>query len=300
VLSRFLRIVAIAVVVLIAAAVALVLLYRWEGEHPRFLQPKARAAHAAFMAPGLRLVTPPGPGPFPTVLLIHGCGGLRGDNGPNPIMDEYAQTAAQAGWAGAILDSYGPRGWAPAWARRRVCAGARLNGLQRSADILAGLDLLAADLRVDHRHVRIAGWSHGGWALGDLLTLKDRGDGQFKRTMSAVEAVQLMYPFCARPARAPRRPWTWSGAVRLVLAEHDVVQPPAGCMPLAAQARRAGASVEVITMPGVTHAFDERVQTPTSRFRFDPAATARSHADFKAWLETRKGDGRPVLAPLAR
>jgi dienelactone hydrolase len=293
--ARLLRILAVVVAGLFAAGVALVLSYRWEGEHPSFLQPKARAAHAAFMASGLRLVTPPGPGPFPTVLLIHGCGGLRGDHGPNPIMDEYARSATEAGWAGAILDSYAPRGWGPAWARRRVCAGVRLNGLMRSADILAGLDLLAADPRVDHRHIRIAGWSHGGWALGDLLTLKDRGDGQFRRTMSAVEAVQFTYPYCARPARAARWPWTWSGAVRLVLAQHDTVQDPAGCMPLVAQARRAGARVEVITIPGVTHAFDERVQTPTSPFKFDPAATARSHADFEAWLKEgpTRADGSP-------
>jgi dienelactone hydrolase len=80
--------------------------------------------------------------------------------------------------------------------------------------------------------------------------------------------------------------------VRLVLAQRDTVQDPVGCMPLVAQARRAGASVEVITIPGVTHAFDERVQTPTSQFKFDPAATARSHAGFEAWLKTRRGGGR--------
>jgi dienelactone hydrolase len=291
-LARLLRILAVAAIVLLAAGAALVLYYRWTGDHPPFLQPKARAAHAAFMAPGLRLITPAGPGPFPTVLLVPGCGGLRGDHGPNPIMDEYARSAVEAGWAGAILDSYGPRGWDPAWARRRVCAGVRLNGLNRSADILAGLDLLAADPRVDHRHVRIAGWSHGGWALGDLLTLKDRGDGQFRGAMSAVEAVQLTYPYCARPARAARWPWTWSGGVRVVFAERDTVQPPAGCAGLVDQARRAGAAVEVVTLPGVTHAFDERVQTPTSPFRFDPAATARSHADFEAWLKRPEAKAR--------
>jgi dienelactone hydrolase len=167
-----------------------------------------------------------------------------------------------------------------------VCAGVRLNGLERSADVLAGLDLLAADPRVDHRHVRIAGWSHGGWALGDLVTLKDRGDGGFTRAMAGVEAVQFTYPFCARPARAGQRPWTWSGGVRLVLAERDTVQDPAGCTPLIARARQAGSRVEMVTLPGATHAFDERVQTPDSQFRFDPEAGARSHAGFKAWLET--------------
>jgi dienelactone hydrolase len=167
-----------------------------------------------------------------------------------------------------------------------VCAGLRLNGLERSADVLAGLDLLQSDPRVDRYRLRIASWSHGGWAVGDLLTLRDPGDGSFKKTMAGVEAVQFTYPYCAFPARATRRNWTWRGGVRLVLAEKDTVQTEAGCVPLVERARKAGSTVEVATIPGVTHAFDERTQTPQSPFKFDPAAAARSHADFITWLKT--------------
>ena len=132
-LVKLLLLAAGAVALLVAAAVAA---YVWKGSHPSFLAQQPRAAHAKFMAAGLKLHATPGRGPFPTVLLIPGCGGIRGARGPNPIMDEYAQSALQAGWAAAILDSYGPRGWDPDWARRRVCAGARLQGLFRTADIL--------------------------------------------------------------------------------------------------------------------------------------------------------------------
>ena len=108
----------IGLAVLITAAFAAV---TWEMyiAHPRFLAPEARARHAQMLASGLTLVTPPGPGPFPTVLLIHGCGGLHAASGPNPIMDEYAHSAVEAGWAAAIIDSYGPREWQATWARRR-------------------------------------------------------------------------------------------------------------------------------------------------------------------------------------
>lgn len=280
-LLKLLLLAAGAVALLVAAAIAA---YVWKGSHPSFLAPQPRAAHAKFMASGLTLHTPPGAGPFPTVLLVPGCGGVSNGRGPNPIMDEYAQSALQAGWAAAVLDSYGPRGWDPEWARRRVCAGARLQGLFRTADILAGLDLLAKDPRVDHRHVRVAGWSHGGWALGDLVTL--HGDADFQQTMAGVEAIRLTYPFCAPPARGGRRDWTWSGGVDLVMAQRDVVQPPAGCTRLIERAKAAGAKVTVMTVPGVTHAFDERVQSPDSAFRFDPAATAKVHQQFIGWLQT--------------
>lgn len=272
---------ALLVVVAVIAAVSV-----WRVQHPRFLGPEARKEHARFLAPGLTLVTPPGPGPFPTVLLIHGCGGLQGEHGPNPIMDEYARSAVQAGWAGAILDSYGPRGWKATWARRQVCTGRRLRGLQRSADVLAGLDLLQHDKRVDPHRLRIASWSHGGWAVGDLVTLHDPGDGSLNRTMADVEAMQFTYPFCAFPSLAGRRDWTWKGGVRMVFAEKDTVQRMAGCQPMIERARKSGSRVETELIPGVTHAFDERVKSSDSTFRFDSAAAARVHAEFIGWLKT--------------
>jgi dienelactone hydrolase len=273
-----------AIVVLAGLAVATI--YFTMIDDPGFLSPKARQEHAQFIAAGLSVTTPPGPGPFPTVLLVPGCGGLRGDNGPNPIMDEYARSAVEAGWAAAILDSYGPRHWDASWARNRVCTGLRLPGFRRAADVLAGLDLLHADPRVDPHHLRIASWSHGGWTVGDLVTLSDPGDGSFRRTMADVEAVQFTYPYCAFPSQAGKRAWTWRGGVRFVFAQRDVVQPPAGCRAMEDRARAGGAQVESIVYPGVTHAFDERVQTPTSRFVFDPGAAARAHAEFIAWLKT--------------
>ncbi|CAN7411939.1 dienelactone hydrolase family protein [Phenylobacterium sp. LjRoot219] len=270
-------------VVVIAVAVTWYVLIA----HPRFLEPSARASHAQMMASGLKLVTPPGPGPFPTVLLIHGCGGLHGEGGrPNPIMDEYARSAVEAGWAAGILDSYGPRGWEATWARHRVCTGARLQGFRRAADVLAGLDLLQVDPRVDRHRLRIASWSHGGWAVGDLVTLSDPGDGSLSRTMADVEGVWFSYPFCAFPAQGGRRDWQWKGLVRMVFAELDTVQPAAGCLPLVERAREAGSKVDMEIVPGVTHAFDERVKSSDSTFRFAPAAAARTHAEFIAWLQS--------------
>lgn len=270
---------------LLAAAGAAAVTYDRYIANPRFLAAPARASHAQFLASGLELVTPPGPGPFPTVLLVHGCGGLHGAKGPNPIMDEYARSAVEAGWAAAILDSYSPRRWEAPWARRRVCTGLLLQGYRRAADVLAGLDLLQADPRVDAHRLRIASWSHGGWAVGDLVTLPDPGDGSLRRTMAAVEGVYFTYPYCGFPSQGSRRAWTWSGDVRFVFAESDTVQSEAGCRPMLERARKGGSHVEVVVFPGVTHAFDERVKSAGSTFRFDPAATARAHQEFITWLQ---------------
>ncbi|HEX4182003.1 MAG TPA: dienelactone hydrolase family protein [Caulobacteraceae bacterium] len=287
----------LAIVALIAAGAAATIFTMIQ--NPRWLAPSARIAHARFMAPGLQLVTPPGPGPFPTVLLIHGCGGLNGIRGPNPIMDEYAQSAVQAGWAAAILDSYSPRQWQAAWARTRVCSGLRLPGFRRAADVLAGLDLLQADPRVDHQHVRIASWSHGGWAVGDLVTLRDPGDGGLTRSLSGVEAILFTYPYCGFPAQGGKRDWTWKGQVRAAFAGDDRLQPAVGCAPMLDRAREAGAQVETVTYSGATHAFDERVKSPDSPFKFDAPATARAHADFIIWLKTPVSPAPPRVSGLA-
>jgi dienelactone hydrolase len=278
--------------VLLAAGLLLIgLAYAIAVLHPQFLTAAARASHARLMSSGLKLVTPPGRGPFPTVLLIHGCGGLSGIDQPNPIMDEYARSAVQAGWAAAILDSYSPRGWQAPWARSRVCIGLVLRGHQRAADVLAGLDLLGADPRIDPRHLRIASWSHGGWAVGDLVTLPDPGDGSFRRTMAKVEGIYFTYPFCGFPSQGGRRDWTWTGDVRFVFAEHDTVQSEAGCQPMLDRARKAGARIEAVVFPGVTHAFDERLRTADSPFKFDEAAAARAHGEFIAWLRRPASSG---------
>lgn len=271
---------------IVAGVLAVAVIYATTIARPPFLTAPARAAHAQKLAGGLELVTPPGPGPFPTVLLIHGCGGLRGPLEPNPIMDEYARSAVQAGWAAAILDSFEPRGWEPHWARMRVCTGLRLRGFHRAADVLAGLDLLHGDPRVDPRRLRIASWSHGGWAVGDLVTLRDPGDGGLSRAMADVEAIYFTYPFCGFPSQGGRRDWTWAGEVRMVFAEDDTVQSAEGCRPMIERGRKAGARIETVVFPGVTHAFDERLTTDDSTFRFDPAAAARAHAEFIAWLQT--------------
>jgi dienelactone hydrolase len=52
------------------------------------------------------------------------------------------------------------------------------------------------------------------------------------------------------------------------------------------RARKAGATVETVIYPGVTHAFDERVKSADSTFKFDTAATTRAHREFIAWLQT--------------
>src|SRR4030095_3699307 len=46
---------------------------------------------------------PPGPGPFPAVVLLHGCGGV------SPQLERWARWLADRGYVGMVVDSFGPR-----------------------------------------------------------------------------------------------------------------------------------------------------------------------------------------------
>src|SRR4051812_8503974 len=56
----------------------------------------------------------------PTVLLFHGCGGVR------PHIEGYARTVIELGARAMIVDSYAPRGWSRSFGLALVCTGALL------------------------------------------------------------------------------------------------------------------------------------------------------------------------------
>ena len=50
------------------------------------------------------MAKPPGPGPFPAVVLLHGCGGFHS------LMLSWADRLARFGYTALAVDSFGPRG----------------------------------------------------------------------------------------------------------------------------------------------------------------------------------------------
>jgi dipeptidyl aminopeptidase/acylaminoacyl peptidase len=103
---------------------------------------------------------PDGPGPWPTLMLIHG--------GPTSVdLDRWApdvQSYVDAGFQVAMLNYRGSIGFGAAW--RDTLIGNI--GWPEVEDILAGLDDLIANGWTDPSRAVIAGWSWGGYLT--LLT----------------------------------------------------------------------------------------------------------------------------------
>lgn len=262
----------------------------------------ARAAQtltqrANMLAPYAQYDAPPAGGRAPLVILASGCGGVVGPNGPNRVMNNYAEAAARAGAYAIIVDSFQPRGIGRKAAIRTVCTALRLRGGERAGDILAGEELARRRWGAQFTGVILAGWSHGAWAVMELLS-----DGPHARQVGSLrlhashasqrpDAVVLYYPYCGFLNAAKRHPkWAFRGQLLLVTAERDTIGPAGKCLPVVTEAMADAPSIRNVDFPGMTHAFDEETQSPDLKFVYDRAAAAKSaqlFSDFIAQQVTR-------------
>jgi dienelactone hydrolase len=209
------------------------------------------------LAPEAELLTPAGRGPFPTVLIFHGCGGVRAH------LAAYARSAVAAGWAALMVDSFTPRGWSRNHARMLICTGLRFRGGTRAGDVLAAIAGAARLPLVDPDRIVLAGWSHGAWAVMDLMAmpLTERGEAGLADApsvpLTGVRAAFLAYPYVG-VASASRggRPWPRPLRLLSVVPRRDHLASVRRHMRALTSAVAAGSEVSVWSVDA-THAFDE-------------------------------------------
>lgn len=271
-----------------------------------FLYPGPRTTleeHVARLDGGFEFVLPDSEGPHPVVLLFHGCGGLVGEEGEKLIMQRYARTAAEAGYAAVIVDSFGPRGIGFHRAITRVCPGMRLRGPSRAADVLAAISYARSQPDIDASRIVLAGWSHGGWTVMDLMTmdLEHQWPATLRRPpgdiLDGVTGLYLTYPFCGFPARSTSRDWQHFVPTSVVIAENDTVVRTEACSEALERMDTGGVVLEIEQFDGVTHAFDEEDHTAQSSFAYDEAATSRAHQRFASYLRDLEA-GAPFPNPV--
>ena len=271
-------------VVAFALYIAWSLYRRLRGQH---MARKPFAEHVAFLEPYVRVSYPPGEGPFPAVLLFHGCGGVR------QVTENYAALAVKSGVAAVIVDSLRARNISYEEALAQVCTGHRLWGRERAADVYAALALIRQDARIDPRRLALAGWSHGGWTLLDALTLARMAlppDGLSDAPAQPFEGVRgafLVYPYVSGPSLAVRHDWLRDIPIEAILVERDSMASEADASVVFSRARQEGASVSWSVLGGVTHAFDEPDHHPDSTLRYDEQASRETEGRFVDFLRRR-------------
>ncbi|MFT3777798.1 MAG: dienelactone hydrolase family protein [Ottowia sp.] len=187
---------------------------------------------------------PAGEGPFPAVVLMHTCGGLKG--APNAHMKQHAQTLLAAGHVVLVVDSFGPRGF-------DNCA-ARMPGTSTGiADAYAALAHLAARPFVDKARIYQAGYSWGAFMSAFLASPQSArlagSDLRFAATVAhygscAINESVLVLKDIDRP-------------LLLLMGGRDAEVPPAPCFPLLEELKAAGKPVQWHVFPEATHGWDK-------------------------------------------
>ena len=201
------------------------------------------------------LLQPPGAGPFPALVLLHGCTGLRTSAGAIQVkLRFWAEHLRDLGYVTLLVDSFTPR------AIDEVCTGRHLlSSVGERADDARGA-LRYPQRRPDVRPDRIGllGWSNG--AAAALSVVFDRGTAE-----RDFRAVVAFYPNCTRkyPGGPDFHPYA---PLYVLVGALDDWTPAAPCMALVERARAAGAPIAIKVYPGAHHSFD----APATPVRYRP------------------------------
>jgi len=213
------------------------------GPVPATLQPLLRPHDTVYR--------PDGAGPFPAVVLLHGCLGVRSKDA------RWAEALRDQGYVALVVDSMTGRGLTTIDQRRGVCQGMTLWGGTRAADVAASLAYLRTLPYVDGARLGVIGFSHGAWAALDFLA------GASDDDVRGLHAVVGFYPYCGMASRARWRGWHVDVPALLLLAADDRMVSTSQCESLAERASAGGRSVSLTVYPHVRHSFGWRASPAT-------------------------------------
>jgi dienelactone hydrolase len=189
---------------------------------------------------------PAGAGPFPAVVLMHGCGGII-----HRHMHPWTEALRSRGYATFVVDSFRGRGLG------EVCTTGALRSTQRIPDAYGALRILATHPRIARDRIALIGFSHGGLTALSAGTTWAR-ERYVRAGESPFRAVVSFYPACN--GRSTQRT-SVAAPIRIHVGELDDWTPAAACVELAREVRAAGGDVLVTVYPGAAHGFDS-VGTP--------------------------------------
>lgn len=214
------------------------------------------------------LEQPAGDGPFPAVVMLHGCGG------PWPLRDEmWSRQLVDWGYVVLRLDSFGPRGF-PEGICKQVSS---VSPLTRAEDAHAAKAYLKNLHIVDGSNIAVMGWSHGGmsalWAVQNTYVSDTVRPDPFK-------AAIAIYPWC-EPAL-----YRVDSPLLLLIGELDDWTPASRCERMELKEPIVN-DMSLKVYPGAWHDFDVPgldKEVLGHVLRYSPKAAEDAHARVKAFL----------------
>lgn len=212
---------------------------------------------AAALSQYFRVIKPVGKGPFPTILMFHGCG--RADVPQMP----YAEAIAKEGFASIIVDSFAPREINMVEAATMVCTGVLLRAPERIGDVSASLFWALNQDWVDKDNIGAIGWSHGGWTLMDALALEDK-IGRYSdikdcptNTLEKLKAIFAIYPWCGIGSSSCDKGWQRKIPAHLIISGQDYIAGDVFPKKTVKKLKSDGYDIDYDFFKNATHSFDE-------------------------------------------
>jgi len=217
------------------------------------------------------LFKPSGPGPFPAVIALHGCGGPTVKGALDRRIVEWAGILVEHGYMVLAPDSFGSRGLGSQCSNpQRDVRASR----ERLADASAALRFLTARGDVKPDSINLLGWSNGGstalWTAGHVPAI-------------AFATVTAFYPGCTSVLDAAHKDrWALGPPLLLLIGEADNWTPAAPCRDLIDLASAKGRKASIVLYPETYHDFD----SPGIRQR-----------ERRGLAYTADGSGRAMVGP---
>jgi dienelactone hydrolase len=216
---------------------------------------------------------PKGTGPFPGVVLLHVCSGVRAYD------SKWAEWLANLGYVAILPDSLSPRNVSTA------CGGSGLTVRDHALDGLGALAYLRSQPDVIPTKIAVMGWSHGGAAT--LISASARFINATRPEGGGYQAAIAFYPNCVA-----FQDGNLVTPLLMLMGSADDWDPPDRCVERGTALQTAGTPIEWKVYKGAMHTFDEpgpdrvaRVSGRTYHLGYDRTAAKDAHDQVQRFLK---------------
>jgi len=249
------------------------------------------------------LFKPEGSGPFPAIVMMHGCGGPGPRN--SGALWRWANELVAQGYVTLIPDSFTPRGLP-----KGICTGGAegrvASGSVRAADAYGALALLRTLPFVDGKRVGLMGNSHGGRTTLAALVASTQDKLLAAAQRDGFAAGLALYPRCdtrygawtitrrdgeGGPVTGYRGIYVPTVPLLILAGELDDWTPAEPCRVLVETSRAAGHPLAIKVYPGAHHGFDNDTPVRFVAARGNPSSAtgkgATTGGNPEAWADAK-------------
>ncbi|MBN1570280.1 MAG: dienelactone hydrolase family protein [Acidobacteria bacterium] len=286
-MKRYLKRILISVIVLILAIAVLIFGFM-QGWHIKKRTPDQLAL---LLTPYFKIKTPPGKGPFPTILYFHGSSGLINPDGRmwKGAVD-WTEYLAGLGYAIIYVDSFTGRSIPSI---RNNLKHLMFNNIkQQPGDILVAISEARKLSFVDKEQLALIGKSAGALAIMDTFAMNPPQEipanliNAPDNPLAGVKAAILFYPYCDNPAKAKGKGWIQNIPVLMLMGGKDPYTK--SCLEIVTILENKRRPVRAHVYPSAQHGFDgapeDRKYFPSIPSLHDTEATADARQRVKEFL----------------